>query len=233
MENSELDQNELLRKTIANNLVKYRKAANLTQIELSEKVMYSDKNISRWERGESLPEITTLKTLADLYGIKVDDFLVEKEEIILQETGEKKKKTKLFNKKQLLIMLLSVSIVWLIAIVIFCAFHSFVPYLRDEAWKLFLLALPISTIVVLVYTSLWCTNLMNAIVVTFLIWTMAISVYFCVEFESNWLIFIVAIPFQIIDILWFLFKKVKINFNKQNLKKNNLKVKNQKNEKDN
>ena len=208
------DESENLKSIISTNLVKYRKAMNLTQIELSEKINYSDKNISRWERGDSIPEITILKKLADLYGITVNDFLVEKSEVNL-EPEPKKKKTKLLNKKQTLIMLLSVSIVWLVAIVTYCVFHAFVPTLKNEAWKLFLLALPLSTIIVLVFTSIWCTNLMNAIVVTFLIWFMAVAIYFCVQFESNWLIFIVAIPFQIIDILWFTFKKVKVNFGKK------------------
>lgn len=214
------DESEKLKEVIASNLVKYRKAMNLTQIELSEKVNYSDKNISRWERGESVPEVTVLKRLADLYGVSVNDFLIEKSEVDVNANQGIKKKTKLFNKKQTIIILLSVMIVWLVAILVYCAFHSFVPNLKNEAWKVFLLALPVSTIVVLVFTSIWCTNLMNAIVVTVLIWTMAIAIYFCVQFESNWLIFIVAIPVQFMDILWFTLRKIKSN-GKKGLKKSN------------
>lgn len=39
---------------LAANLVRFRKAAGLTQLELAEKLMYSNKTISKWERGVSL-----------------------------------------------------------------------------------------------------------------------------------------------------------------------------------
>ena len=66
---------------VAKNLVMYRKSKNLTQMELAEKINYSDKVISKWERGESLPGIEALKILADFYEITVDD-LISNQEII-------------------------------------------------------------------------------------------------------------------------------------------------------
>ena len=63
---------EELNKIIANNLVKSRKNAKLTQLELAEKLMYSDKNVSKWERGDSVPDVVILKQLADIYGITVN-----------------------------------------------------------------------------------------------------------------------------------------------------------------
>ena len=44
---------ENMRKTIAGNIAKYRKQLGMTQIDLSEKINYSDKSISKWERGVS------------------------------------------------------------------------------------------------------------------------------------------------------------------------------------
>ena len=67
---------EDLKEIIANNLVKFRKNAKLTQLELAEKLKYSDKNISKWERGDAVADVVVLKQLADLYSIKVDDFFV-------------------------------------------------------------------------------------------------------------------------------------------------------------
>lgn len=207
MENVEFDENEKLRKIIANNLLYYRKNANITQAELAEKLMYSDKNISRWERGESLPEVTVLKKMADIYGITINDFLIE-EHKQQQEFVENKKRHKTLNKKQVLITLLSVSLVWLVAMVTFFIVYNFIPSLQADAWKVFIIALPISCIVALVFTSLWCTNLLNCIVVSMLIWLMATALYICIPFEAGWFFFLLAIPIQVLAILWFIFKKI-------------------------
>ena len=60
---------------IAANLTGYRKKAGLSQLELAKKLNYSNKNISKWENGETTPNIFTLKQIADLYGITVDALL--------------------------------------------------------------------------------------------------------------------------------------------------------------
>ncbi|MBQ7227221.1 MAG: helix-turn-helix transcriptional regulator [Clostridia bacterium] len=60
---------------LAHNLVKFRKASGLTQIELAEKIKYSNKTVSKWERAESYPDIFTLKKIADTYGVTVNDIL--------------------------------------------------------------------------------------------------------------------------------------------------------------
>ena len=44
-----------LRKNFSNNLIYYRKASGMTQLELATLLNYSDKAVSKWERGESLP----------------------------------------------------------------------------------------------------------------------------------------------------------------------------------
>ncbi|MFA6611421.1 MAG: helix-turn-helix transcriptional regulator, partial [Bacilli bacterium] len=59
---------EKIKENIANNLIKYRKAHNLTQIQLAEKLNYSDKSISKWERQESIPDLVILSNIAELYG---------------------------------------------------------------------------------------------------------------------------------------------------------------------
>lgn len=73
---------------IANNLAMYRKTSGLTQLELAKKVNYSDKVISKWERGESLPGIEALIILAKFFGISVDDLVSERgEEISSKESN--------------------------------------------------------------------------------------------------------------------------------------------------
>lgn len=205
MEN--LVDDEIMRGIISANLIKYRKANNLTQMELSEKLQYSDKNISKWERGESLPDIVILNKLANIYGITVNDFLTENENVKPSEELTSKKH-KFLDKKQLLIISLSVGIVWLVATILFGVFHIF--YLSDAwpMWQLFIIAVPISFVVMLVFSSMWCTNLMNCIVVTLLIWSMAVTFDICVPLPNTFIIYIIAIPVQILDFLWFALKKI-------------------------
>ena len=62
-----------LRRTVSKNIAAYRKAHKDTQMDLAAKLNYSDKSISKWERGESLPDIYILTRIADLYGITVSN----------------------------------------------------------------------------------------------------------------------------------------------------------------
>ena len=76
-----IDEKEL-REIVTTNLINYRKANNYTQAVLAEKINYSDKAISKWERGESLPDLYTLALLADLYGITIGDLTTKHEKPI-------------------------------------------------------------------------------------------------------------------------------------------------------
>lgn len=62
---------------VAKNLTELRKSRGLTQSELAEKLKYSDKTVSKWETGDSLPDISVLAELAALYGISLDDLVHE------------------------------------------------------------------------------------------------------------------------------------------------------------
>ena len=69
---------EKVKKTIAENIVRYRRECNLTQAELAEKIHYSDKSVSKWERADGVPDIFVLVMLAELFGVTVNDLLTEK-----------------------------------------------------------------------------------------------------------------------------------------------------------
>ncbi len=60
---------------VAENLTKLRKQSGLTQKNLADKINYSDKVISKWERGESLPDVLVLSELANIYDVKLDDIV--------------------------------------------------------------------------------------------------------------------------------------------------------------
>lgn len=197
---------EEIKKIIARNLIKFRKNAKLTQLELAEKIKYSDKNISKWERADAVPDVLVLKQLADIYGVTINDFLDDNPNMP-EMTTNFKIKNKTLNKKQILITMLSSSLVWLVAITFYGLFE-FLNIFDGHAWKCFIIAIPLCAVVALIFTSIWCTNMLNAVMVTALIWTTAVALYVCIPVQEMWLIFILAIPLQILDILWFTFQRI-------------------------
>jgi len=56
-------------------LKNYRKTKNYTQEELAARVGVSGQAVSKWEKGECLPDVYNLKLLARLYRVSIDDML--------------------------------------------------------------------------------------------------------------------------------------------------------------
>ena len=61
-----------LKLIFASNLIKLRTEAGMTQADLGEKINYSDKTVSKWERAEALPDASVLKKMAEIFGVSVD-----------------------------------------------------------------------------------------------------------------------------------------------------------------
>ena len=122
---------ENFKKLVAKNLSFYRKANKLTQLELAEKLNYSDKAISKWERGESLPDLYTLNVIAEFFGITINDLCsLTKNDIKV----ESKKSIK--NTTHLLITILSVVLVWFIGTIVFVSLHIAFPHLENNKFWL-------------------------------------------------------------------------------------------------
>lgn len=210
---------ENLKNILAQNLVKLRKASNMTQSELAEKLSYSDKAVSKWERGESLPDIEILYEISKLYNVTIDELLSE--EVKINHT--KKLKTKM----RFIISLISSLLVWLIATIVF-VFLVWLNPDKERQWLVFIYAIPISSIVVLVFNSIWGNKMLNCLIVSVLMWTIILSIFLTVpKFDNSYLIFFIAIPVQIIILCWFgllVLKEKEIKLNEL------LKIKKKKNE---
>ena len=186
---------ENLKNILAQNLVKLRKASNMTQSELAEKLSYSDKAVSKWERGESLPDIEILYEISKLYNVTIDELLSE--EVKINHT--KKLKTKM----RFIISLISSLLVWLIATIVF-VFLVWLNPDKERQWLVFIYAIPVSSIVVLVFNSIWGNKMLNCLIVSVLMWTIILSIFLTVpKFDNSYLIFFIAIPVQIIILCWF------------------------------
>lgn len=191
-----------INEVLAENLIYYRKAAGYTQLEIAEKFNYSDKSISKWERGEGVPDIFVLKRLADLYGIAVDDFFND---------GKKRKLTSKKVKRRY-IVLLSIALVWLVAALGYTVCMLTMGDLNIfDWWLLYIYALAGSGIVGTVFSSIYKKNLMQLISISALIWTSCLSAFLTVELTTvskyHYFIFIIGIPLQIMTILWYFLRK--------------------------
>lgn len=183
-----------LRKTVAKNIAAYRKAHHDTQLDLATKLNYSDKSVSKWERGESLPDVYILSQIADLYGVSVSALIGE-----IQPPKESKPHYHMF------ILLLSLALTFAVATLLFSMFMICkVPY---PAWMFFVYALPVCSIICIVFTSLWWGILWQGVSVSALIWTLGLSLYLSFELENVSLIFLVCAALQVLTVLWEVFRK--------------------------
>ena len=191
-----------LKQIIANNLTAYRKQAELTQQELAEKINYSDKAVSKWERAEGVPDVIVLKEIADLYGITVNDLLAEHKE------QPPKVNTKSFWAKRWLITLLSAGLAFLVATVVMVVWLLIDPSSPGDVAKyVYLTAIPVSLIVVLVFSCIWGKLWQRCVVVSALIWTLCLLIHLVlnvVTLEYAWTIYLVGASLQLLVILWFI-----------------------------
>ncbi len=189
---------EDLKNIIAGNIGQLRRNAGLTQLDLAEKLSYSDKAISKWERGESLPDVVTLKEIADLFNVSVDYLLRAdhpKESDIRREYTRRQKR----NHK--IITAMSAMLVWLIATFVFVNIDLITTGFHAH-WLCFVYAVPVTAIVVLVFNSIWGNRRRNFLIISILIWSILASVYLTALSHNLWLIFFIGIPAQVIVLLW-------------------------------
>ena len=190
---------EKLREYFARNLAYYRKALGLTQIELAEKLNYSDKSVSKWERGDGLPDLAVTVQIAEIFGLSVNDLVAEKPRRKLMTTRNK-----------IIITLLSMGVAWLVATVLFFLCEIIFPEV-SVWWLFYIYAIPISAVVGIVFSCIWWKKIHIFATISTLIWSVALCVMLTVSVAASVpkisLIFIVAAVVQILAVLWFLIKK--------------------------
>lgn len=204
-----MENETIIRQTLASNLTHYRKLNNLTQAQVAEKINYSDKAISKWERGEGVPDIYTLCVLADIYHISINDLLSEK----------KIKKLPSQKRNKIIITLLSTLLTWLVATIVF-VFVVWLgkdkPWFNDWCYIPYIYAIPISFIILIVFNKIWGRRRYSFFLVSCLVWTVALSFErsFAPYIDNAWMFYIVCIPLEVLTCLWYLIIKKPSNYNR-------------------
>ena len=203
---------EQLSDVVGKNLSSLRKAKGLTQQELAKEINYSDKSISKWELGYSIPAVDVLKDFADFYGVTVDYLITPQKEEELIATAKKEPPGTNLNHGFILAM--SMAFVVLVAISVFIS-EYYSPFSGTEvdraervwAWGLFAWMVPVCLLIAAYEVHrFWHNKVAFVVIVSCFIWTLLLC--FIIQFtylnkpsENIWYILAVGVPLQIIIIL--------------------------------
>lgn len=196
----------LLPQMIAKNISDLRKAHGMTQAELAERLGYSDKSVSKWERADGVPDVICLKNIADLFGVTVDYFLeAEHEARETDENNDSAKKSsepaeakESYVTNRRVIVLLSIAGVWLLACVVFVI----VKLCGAEFYLPFAAALPVTALLLVIFHAMWSGGahfrLGSFITVSALVWSLLFLVcYICRQYEP-WIIMLLGFPATVV-----------------------------------
>ena len=191
-----------LKRIVAENLIRLRQNSGMTQADLGEKLNYSDKTVSKWERAESLPDVYVLKQISTIFGVTVDMLLSPhgKEDFGIEST-ETKEKERSYSSN--MITMISVFSIWTLALLIFV-----VLWVNKIVFPLvFLVAIPISLVVLLVMRSVWNQGRYNYWVVAALVLSLFVLVYFCFWSSKPWQMWLLVIPAELLVYMGFRVKR--------------------------
>ena len=188
-----------IKSIVAKNLVMLRKNKGLTQADIAEKFNYSDKAVSRWEHGESLPDINVLYQICEFYGITLNDLVSKYCSVQDYEDYKKEKNARVYR---IWLGILMCAIFWLCATIWF--FYS-LTILGNPYWVIFIWAVPFSSFTVARYGRAIFNWIVQLVLASVTIWSLITAFYLhaLVAYGVNiWLIFIIGLPIEAVVFLW-------------------------------
>ena len=189
-----------IKELVPQNLVALRKQKNLTQIELAEKINYSDKAISRWEKGEVMPNYEILEQLAEIYQVPFTYFF-EEHELESNKTNNQKE-TNIY----IAAILSMILVVWTIVVL---AFFIIKNLTNVYYFMLFVWAAPLTILAIKFGLARWFKDRFYIITSSLLFWTTLLAIYFQLFKLNLWSIFLLGIPVQLTIILIDFIKKIR------------------------
>lgn len=187
---------EDINKIIGKNLSALRKQKKLTQMELADKLNYSDKSISKWETGESLPSIEVLYELSKFYNITLD--ALTRPNAANQHTKPEVKKKEKLIPAHLVITLLAVCAIWVLATALYVGFK--IP-LNKNYYMFFIWAIPISCIILTIFNSIWGKPKYLFLILSVLNWSTMLAFYLQFAAYNPWPLFLLGVPLQVLIIV--------------------------------
>ena len=200
---------EDIKSVIAKNIYTLRTANKMTQLEMAERLNYSDKAVSKWERAEGLPDVVVIKQIADMFGVTVDYLMSTEEERavkgLVQEKQVVEQGPRKYTPAHRLITVISLIGIWTISLGLFFIFWTQELFV----WQVFVYTLPVFFITWLVFNSTWGNRRNNLYIVSALVWSILLVLYVALLKYNVWMIFLLGIPAQIIVYLSFRINRVR------------------------
>ena len=198
---------EDIKNNVAKKITELRTLNNMTQLELAEKLNYSDKTISKWERAESSPDIAVLVEIADLFGVTLD-YLVRSENVE-EAVSECKKKEVTFNRRA--VSYIAEGGGWIVALFAFIITTLITNHMTFQ-WLYFVYALPVVLIIKLIFNSIWFNSRHNYLIISALLWAILATIHITfLYFKINVsLIYLLGVAGQFVIVLASRIKKTKV-----------------------
>ncbi|MBR6977128.1 MAG: helix-turn-helix domain-containing protein [Lachnospiraceae bacterium] len=210
-----------LKQIFATNLQTLRQANGLTQTELGEKLNYSDKAVSKWERGESIPDAAVLKEIGSLFGVTLDNLLSDHTnetepywEKNLEDQAEKQRKKHhkasdreltpeekaLEAKKHHRISFVAVSAVWVAVVLAMIIAWGIEDAFTKPVWMIPVYGVAVTCLLIVIFTSLWGTYKPTLlwITVSLLVLSILAAVYLQLLPKNFWMLFLIMVPVEIL-----------------------------------
>ena len=186
---------ENYQKIIADNITALRRSHGMTQAGLAEKLGYSDKSVSKWERADGIPDVLCLKAIADLFGVSVDYMLTAEhpeEEAKTELTEEESEPEYRIDKRN--ISLLSIAGVWMLAAIL-----SVSVKVSGTTFVLpVIAAIPITALLLVIFNSLWGRRSWQFWTVSLLVWSILFLICWLLRSYNAWLLMILGVPATLI-----------------------------------
>ncbi|PWL50006.1 MAG: hypothetical protein DBY36_07135 [Clostridiales bacterium] len=191
---------EDLKLVFASNLIRLRTGAGLKQTELGEKLNYSDKSISKWERAEALPDAAVLKKMAEIFGVTVDYLLTGHDQ---WEPSEDTNVRRALTFSTTMVTGVAIASIWTLALLTFVILWL----LGQTEWLILIWAIPVSLVTLLVFNSVWNAGRNNRFIVAGLVFSVILLVYLSLLSSNPWQLFLLVVPAEIVVFLSFRIKK--------------------------
>lgn len=178
-----------IKRILAKNLSILRKSKNITQSQLAKELNYSDKSVSKWENGDTVPDISVLNQIAKFYGVTVDFLITDNHETNIIQKIDKQKRV-----NTILVMALFTSIIWICATIIYSQLRI---WLDRNMWTLFIWAVPASALMLIILAKYWLKIPFSFVLSSVFLWTTLASFHLQFFSYHMWVVYFIGIPCQI------------------------------------
>ena len=185
-----------IKASFASNLIRLRTDAGMTQAELGEKLHYSDKTVSKWERAESVPDAYVLTEIGRLFGVSVDDLLHSHE----KWSPPPKLGSETETYSRMFIILCIIAAIWTLCLIEFVVVWIVLDTIQ---WIVFVAAVPLSLAVLLVLNSIWYHGKRNMYIVMLLVLSLVLLIYLMLLRYNIWQVFLILLPAELVVFLAF------------------------------